>query len=316
MARKKTAARKGRLIATQSGSHHHPYRNKHHISASPSVASSPSPQPQPHDLVQQRRRKGTPVRSPSQGDTSKGIVFSFRIQPGSDLSIDIRRYDQVSDEPAESQARTSTTNSSSTSSQAEASPSIASTGATTAASASPISGSSNKSSDGREASASLVSTQLNLAGEKWSSDPSSYLSNNVVDLTRNVLILHSRKPQDTLASSSSSTTAPSYLYSRSVVPSRSSSMSLPSTPPLTTDSSSSYSSASSSPSSSPSSPSSPMLEATTVAGGSSSEKELSSSFSDHLLPDPMVADLKSQVPRMLRVRGLGSASRRMQVYVV
>ncbi|KAG0369658.1 hypothetical protein BGX24_002339 [Mortierella sp. AD032] len=315
MARKKTAARKGRQIATQSGSHHHPYRNKHHISASPSVASSPSPQPQPHDLVQQRRRKGTPVRSPSQGDTSKGIVFSFRIQPGSDLSIDIRRYDQVSDEPAESQARTtSTTNSSSISSQAEASPSIASTGATTA-SASPISGSSNKSSDGREASASLVSTQLNLAGEKWSSDPSSYLSNNVVDLTRNVLILHSRKPQDTLASSSS-TTAPSYLYSRSAVPSRSSSMSLPSTPPLTTDSSSSYSSASSSPSSSPSSPSSPMLEATTVAGGSSSEKELSSSFPDHLLPDPMVADLKSQVPRMLRVRGLGSASRRMQVYVV
>ncbi|KAG0277324.1 hypothetical protein BGZ95_006135 [Linnemannia exigua] len=182
MAKKKSAARNGKQIATQTGNH---YRNKHHISASPSVASSPSPRPQPHDLVQQRRRKGTPVRSPSQGDTSKGIVFSFRIQPGSDLSIDIRRYDQVSEEPAESQAGTNSPTSSSTSSQIEAAPSIASTETTAAASTSSISGSRNSSSEGREACSSGVSTQLNLAGEKWSSDPSSYLSNNIVDLTHN-----------------------------------------------------------------------------------------------------------------------------------
>ncbi|KAF9911737.1 hypothetical protein EC991_002465 [Linnemannia zychae] len=318
MARKRTSTRK--LKATSTGSHYNPYRQNKHVSASPSVASSPSPQP--HDLVQ-RRRKGTPVRSPSQGDTTKGIVFAFRIQSDSDLSmaVDIRRYDQVSEEPESSVVSSSSSTTASSSSSVskaiteKAAPSIASTEATIVPAGS-ISGSSN--SDGRESSSSTaVSTELKLAGEKWSSDPNSYLSNNVVDLTRNVLILHSRKPQDTqvTAAASSSTAVVPHPYSRSVVPSRSSSMSLPSTPPLT-DSSSSYSSASSSPSSSPSSPT---LEATL------GEKE-NSSFTDKLssalplslpLPDPMVTDLKSQqAPRMLRVRGLGAGSRRMQVFVV
>ncbi|KAG0288970.1 hypothetical protein BGZ96_007346 [Linnemannia gamsii] len=315
MAKKRTTTRKTRQAAgSGSSSDNHPYRhNSKHISASPSVASSPSPQP--HDLVQ-RRRKGTPVRSPSQGDRSKGIVFAFRIQPDSDLSmaVDILSYDQVSDEPkssSNSEATTITSTPSKTITEVVSAPSIASTAEASA-------GSVLSSSEGRESS---TSSQLKLAGEKWSSDPNSYLSNNVVDLTRNVLILHSRKPQDTTAgilSSTASSSSSATPYSRSAVPSRSSSMSLPSTPPMTD--SSSYSSASSSPSSSPSSP---MLQP--FEGVATSEKGKNNSFPEQLssalplslpLPDPMVADLKSQPPRMLRVRGLGNGARRMQVFVV
>ncbi|KAG0304832.1 hypothetical protein BGZ97_001329 [Linnemannia gamsii] len=313
MAKKRATTRKTRQTAGSGSSDHHPYRhNSKHISASPSVASSPSPQP--HDLVQ-RRRKGTPVRSPSQGDRSKGIVFAFRIQPDSDLSmaVDILSYDQVSDEPESSSSSEATSTASKAITEAVSAPSISS-----AAEASI--GSVSSSSEGRESS---TSSQLKLAGEKWSSDPSSYLSNNVVDLTRNVLILHSRKPQDTTVGTSSSTASSSASatpYSRSAVPSRSSSMSLPSTPPMTD--SSSYSSASSSPSSSPSSPTLQPFEG--VATTSEKEKN-NNSFPEQLssalplslpLPDPMVADLKSQPPRMLRVRGLGNGARRMQVFVV
>ncbi|KAH7058504.1 hypothetical protein BKA57DRAFT_151255 [Linnemannia elongata] len=314
MAKKRTTTRKTRQAAHSGNSDNHPYRhNSKHISASPSVASSPSPQP--HDLVQ-RRRKGTPVRSPSQGDRSKGIVFAFRIQPDSDLSmaVDILSYDQVSEEPesSTSQSEESSSTTSKASAGASTAPSIASSTAAVA-----LAGSVPSSSEGRESS----STQLKLAGEKWSSDPNSYLSNNIVDLTRNVLILHSRKPQDTTGTSSTASSSPVHPYSRSAVPSRSSSMSLPSTPPLTD--SSSYSSASSSPSSSPSSPTLQPFEGTVAAGAS--EKEKNNSFPDQLssalplslpLPDPMVADLKSQPPRMLRVRGLGNGARRMQVFVV
>jgi len=313
MAKKRTTTRKTRQAAHSGNSDHHPYRhNSKHISASPSVASSPSPQP--HDLVQ-RRRKGTPVRSPSQGDPSKGIVFAFRIQPDSDLSmaVDILSYDQVSEEPesSTSQSEESVTTSNAIT-EAALAPSIASSTAAIVAPAGSVSSS-------REEFSPSPSSQLKLAGEKWSSDPSSYLSNNVVDLTRNVLILHSRKPQDTTGTSMTASSSSPHPYSRSAVPSRSSSMSLPSTPPLTD--SSSYSSASSSPSSSPSSPVLQPFE----AGAVGSEKEKNNSFPDQLssalplslpLPNFMVTDLKSQPPRMLRVRGLGNGARRMQVFVV
>ncbi|KAF9084369.1 hypothetical protein BGX29_005373 [Mortierella sp. GBA35] len=218
MAKKRTNTRKTRQTASSEA--HHPYRhNSKHISASPSVASSPSPQP--HDLVQ-RRRKGTPVRSPSQGDPSKGIVFAFRIKPDSDLSmaVDILSYDQVpepddssssSSSSAEFKASSAAANSSSTTTastskaitEVAAAPSIASTAVTAVGS---VSGSSeNGIQSSRESSSS--SSQLKLAGEKWSSDPSSYLSNNIVDLSRNVLILHSRKPQEAASSLPSSAAA-------------------------------------------------------------------------------------------------------------
>ncbi|KAF9142715.1 hypothetical protein BG015_000698 [Linnemannia schmuckeri] len=314
MAKKRTTTRKARQAAHSGNSDNHPYRhNSKHISASPSVASSPSPQP--HDLVQ-RRRKGIPVRSPSQGDPSKGIVFAFRIQPDSDLSmaVDILSYDQVSEEPESSSTSQSEDSSATTSkaiTEAALAPSIASSTAVVAPAGSVTSS--------REEFSLSQSSQLKLAGEKWSSDPSSYLSNNVVDLTRNVLILHARKPQDTTGTSTTASSSSPHPYSRSAVPSRSSSMSLPSTPPLTD--SSSYSSASSSPSSSPSSPTLQPFEAGVVG----SEKEKNNSFPDQLssalplslpLPAPMVTDLKSQPPRMLRVRGLGNGARRMQVFVV
>ncbi|KAG0016412.1 hypothetical protein BGZ82_001096, partial [Podila clonocystis] len=74
MAKKKTTTRKTRQTGSTSKA----------ASVAPSNASSPSPQPQ--DLVL-RRRKNTPVRSPSQGDQSKGIVFSFRIQNDPELTM-------------------------------------------------------------------------------------------------------------------------------------------------------------------------------------------------------------------------------------
>ncbi|KAI1317275.1 hypothetical protein EDD11_008763 [Mortierella claussenii] len=184
MAKRKTAARKTtRHVA---GGESHPYRAgsaSKHVSASPSVASSPSPQPQ--DLVQLRRRKGTPVRSPSHGDTSKGIVFAFRIKKDADLSmaVDILSYDQVPEEgslPLVTTAAAEAANSTVSTTAA----SIASGPASTTAAAAPI--------------------QLRVAGKQWSSDPSSFPSNNVMDLTRNMLILHSRKPQDPSTPSSMS----------------------------------------------------------------------------------------------------------------
>ncbi|KAG0317015.1 hypothetical protein BGZ99_006545, partial [Dissophora globulifera] len=120
MAKRKTASRKPRQAAHSAGSDAHPYRggnsSKHaSASSSPSLASSPSPQLQ--DLVQ-RRRKGTPARSPSQGDPSKGIVFTFRIQNDSDLSmaVDILSYDQIPEEGSLAAAPTPALNSAQTSS--------------------------------------------------------------------------------------------------------------------------------------------------------------------------------------------------------
>ncbi|KAF9976753.1 hypothetical protein BGZ73_007888 [Actinomortierella ambigua] len=88
MAKKKVTTKKQRSANS--------YRtNSKPSSVSPSTASSPSPQLQ-DPVVSVRRRKGTPVRSPSHNDTSKGIVFSFRIQPDSEMTmaVDIRSYDQ------------------------------------------------------------------------------------------------------------------------------------------------------------------------------------------------------------------------------
>ncbi|KAI8597551.1 hypothetical protein EDD21DRAFT_213404 [Dissophora ornata] len=294
MAKRKAAARKPKQTVhqCQSGS------SSKHTSASPSVVSSPSPQPQ--DLVQ-RRRKGIPVRSPSQGDPSKGIVFAFRIQNDSDLSmaVDILSYDQVPDNSA-----TTTSTESTPATTVEATARVA----TIAAKA----GARKSNVLQYTAESTVVSPNLKVSGEHWSNDPSLYQSSNVMDLNRNVLILHSRKPQDSSASSPSSPLF--HPYRRLSVPSRSLSLSQPSTPPLTDSGSSS--SASSSPSSSASSPT---LFHPSAGGGKGvvgCEGDLCSLDS---LSSPSVSVLdamRSQPPRMLSVRGLGTGGRRMQVYLV
>ncbi|KAF9109891.1 hypothetical protein BGX27_007034 [Mortierella sp. AM989] len=291
MAKRKTS-RKTKQTHT-AGSDAHPYRRScsKQVSASPSAASSPSPQPQ--DLVQ-RRRKGTPIRSPSQGDSSKGIVFAFRIQKDSDLSmaVEILSYDQVPEHNSSPESKPEVSMTAATETEIEAS-----IGTTTV----------ETSVEDQEfkAESTMMSSNLKFAGEQWSSDPSSYLSNNVMDLSRNVLILHSRKPQE---SSVSSPTCPLYhSYRRPSAPSRSMSVSQPSTPPLTDSGSSS----SSSPSSSPSSPS--LFDMS--SGLIDSEKDLCSLDSLSSPASPLDA-MKSQPARILSVRGLGAGGRRMHVYLV
>ncbi|ORZ12454.1 hypothetical protein BCR41DRAFT_356093, partial [Lobosporangium transversale] len=295
MAKRKTAVRKTRHSA---GGDSHPYRggnSSKHASASPSLASSPSPQPQ--DLVQ-RRRKGTPFRSPSHGDTSKGIVFAFRIKKDADLSmaVDILSYDQV---PEEGSA-TKTAASNSNDNDAEAVTSMA-----MVAVSSESCGLHENHTNNVRTESTMTSTHLRVAGEQWSSDPTSYPSNNVMDLTRNMLILHSRKPHDFTSSPlASSPSSPLFHpYRRSSTASRSSSSSQPSTPPLSDSGSSSSAS---------SSPSSPSLCSEPLNSSIGSEKDLC--VLDAFPPSPFDA-MRSQPARMLSVRGLGAGTRRMQVYL-
>ncbi|KAF9432875.1 hypothetical protein BGZ76_010194 [Entomortierella beljakovae] len=305
MAKRKTT-RKTRQVPHSSANDSHPYRGSYskRTSASPSIDSSPSPQPLDHV---HRRRKGNPVRSPSQGDTSKGIVFTFRIQKDSDLSmaVDILSYDQVQEKQGhpvvvpEAVASMKAV----TELQQESNPAV------TAA--------AEENNEQEEEVAELQdsfkteSTNLKFAGEQWSSDPSSYLSNNVMDLSRNVLILHSRKPQE---SSHISLTSPLFHpYGQpSVLSSRSMSVSHPSTPPLTDSGSSS--SASSSPSSSPNSPTPFHIPSDVNLSGTEKEELYSlNPLSPPILP---LDCMKSQPARVLNVRGLGTGSRRMHVYLV
>ncbi|KAF9194536.1 hypothetical protein BGZ51_009099 [Haplosporangium sp. Z 767] len=317
MAKRKSASRKTRQTAAHSSANE-PRASSKHVSASPSVVSSPSPQPQ--DLVQ-RRRKNIPVRSPAQGDPSKGIVFAFRIKNDSDLSmaVDILSYDQVPEEgqPVAATVATTTTTTLSTS-EAESITTIAVPAAATAVAEATEGSQQSEAESPRvnihsQVESTVVSRNLKVAGEHWSSDPTSYLSNNVVDLSRNVLILHSRKPLDSSTSASSPLSFHPY-HRRPSAPSRSMSMSQPSTPPSLTDSGST-SSASSSPSSSPSSP--------TMFPTSAGEKEdlymldpPSSLPSPSSLPLMSLNGLKPQASRMLSVRGLGTGERKMQVYLV
>ncbi|KAF9578589.1 hypothetical protein BGW38_005542, partial [Lunasporangiospora selenospora] len=134
----------------------------------------------PQDLVQ-RRRKGTPVRSPAQGDHSaKGIVFSFRIQSDADLSmaVDIHSYDQQSEEPADPNAPTT----------------VKAYAPVPSASVAPAPAVHPTTETG-----SVPGNTVRVAGNNWSSDPSSFRSSHVMDLSRNLLILHSRKPTESLS---------------------------------------------------------------------------------------------------------------------
>ena len=299
MAKRKTTARKTRQ-STSAAADSHPYRNSNstttstkatryskYASSSPSIASSPSPQPS-LDQALQRRRKGTPVRSPVQGDVSKGIVFAFRIQNDHDLSmaVDILSYDPTPTEsPAAESAPASTSK-------------VTAVTAASEASSQPISTSSSRRLSTHSDSFFRASSR-----ELWSNDPSSYLTNNVVDLSRNVLILHSRKPVGSADALSSSATS-----SRPT--------SQPSSPPFLDSSSSSSSSPASS-------PGSPPLFPTLAENGANKDDDL---FTLDSLSSPSVVSISkhqqqqqemSSLPsRMLRVRGLGAQGRMMQVYLV
>lgn len=298
MAKRKTTTRKTRQ-STSAAADSHPYRSSNnptttstkatryskYASSSPSIASSPSPQPS-LDQAQQRRRKGNPVRSPAQGDVSKGIVFAFRIQNDPDLSmaVDILSYDPaLTESPAAESAPASTSK-------------VTAVTAVSEASSQTISTSSSRRSSTHSDSFYRASSR-----ELWSNDPSSYLTNNVVDLSRNVLILHSRKPVGSAD-----------VLSSSAISSRPSSQ--PSSPPFLDSSSSSSSSPASS-------PGSPPLFPTLAENGANKDDDL---FTLDSLSSPSVVSIAKQQqqemsslpPRMLRVRGLGTQGRTMQVYLV
>ncbi|GJJ69709.1 hypothetical protein EMPS_02057 [Entomortierella parvispora] len=299
MAKRKTTARKTRQ-STSAAADSHPYRTSSntstpstkatryskYASSSPSIASSPSPQPS-LDQVLQRRRKGTPVRSPAQGDVSKGIVFAFRIQNDPDLSmaVDILSYDpSLTEPPVAESVPASTLNETAVAVASESSPTIST----------PSSRRSSTHSDSFFRASSR---------EQWSNDPSSYLTNNVVDLNRNLLILHSRKPVGGVETSCLST-----------ISSRSSSQ--PSSPPFLDSSSSSSSS------SPASSPGSPPLFSTLVENAANKDDDLftldslSSPSAVSIAKHQQLQEMSSLPSRMLRVRGLGAQGRTMQVYLV
>ncbi|KAF9385989.1 hypothetical protein CPC16_007768 [Podila verticillata] len=170
---------------------------------------------------------------------------------------------------------------------------------------SPGSSSSSAASESRWADSESATNNVRM-GEQWTCDPTLYRSSNVVDLSRNLLILHSRKPDSTHPNSfhpynntsrRKATSSSSSSRSMSASPSEE-----PSTPCLT----SGDSSESPSPSSSPATPSSPA--SLSSLGASLGKDEL-----DRLPP----LDMQTKSSRFLTVRGLGaSGARRMQVILV
>ncbi|KAG0244198.1 hypothetical protein BGW41_000185 [Actinomortierella wolfii] len=269
MAKKKVSSKKQRSANS--------YRtNSKPSSVTPSTASSPSPQLQ-DPVVSVRRRKGTPVRSPSQNDTSKGIVFSFRIQPDSEMTmaVDIRSYDQQLRDDDDADADNDLLENMSGSTQAKATaqeeqhqqqsvlsggalrtstvgatrgaganlpgtanllkelqqqphsanhtlpaPTTLATTTSTASghnnndnlpmSSSPLSTSPQSSSapsTSNSASAAMMTAAewenvgpgpsgslTRVAGGEWSNNLWTYRENNVMDLSRNLLVLHARRP--------------------------------------------------------------------------------------------------------------------------
>ncbi|GJJ76742.1 hypothetical protein EMPS_09101 [Entomortierella parvispora] len=328
MAKKKVSARKTRQSAAASAADQSKGAGSKAASLAPSNASSPSPQPL--DQVQAGRRKGLPRRSPSQNDPSKGIVFSFRFQNDSAMSmaVDIHSYDQQFD----SESTTETGNGKALSATAaDSEPTAATTNEKSLAASGPLDLSHiDNNDDSRSLDSSLcsltnaTSSELRLAGEKWSSDPTLYRSSNVFDKSRNLLILHTRKPaagplsspRASIVTSPQESTPSFHPYRRST--GSSSSSSLPSTPALSQSGSTSSSSSSSS--SSPRSPSSPTPShsgpTTAVSAGTFQQGKDDSCSADSL---PAALELSgSRSTRFLKVRGLGGASggRRMQVILV
>ncbi|KAF9405808.1 hypothetical protein BGZ94_003363 [Podila epigama] len=421
MAKKKSTSRKAKTTAS---------------SKAASIAPS-SPSPPPQDPVH-RRRKSTPIRSPSHADQSKGIVFSFRFKndPKLSMAVNILSYDQQFGPPdpldsemcldsasvslgssqvvpptapsvaspvqglsstcpditssstlAATFSTTSTTTISSSSPSSLPQPTTASISSSIPSAAAPTMTStvpnqksqvqplkaevqaevqaftqgrptttvtsafslaeshldpsssssppscmaSQSTSPSPSASASSSSsnpvhihtrTPRGASEMAWSSDPSLFRSSNVVDLSRNLLILHTRKPTEHRQLESSSSFHPYHPRRKTTSSSSSSSSSTsslsslledPSTPCLTP---SGEMSESSSPSSSPASPSSPTLTSVPDSKGRGKDEEYPFLSLDSL-PQPLEQMGTNTSTRFLNVRGLGaSGARRMQVILV
>ena len=238
------------------------------------------------------------------------------------MTVDIRNYDQQFGQPVESERGSCLRTDS------DASTTVTSTGAgTTLAlfhtgshSECSANNSSHSSLSGPYSPSSTPSSELKVAGKRWVSDPALYRSSNVYDHSRNLLILHTRKPLPVAALPAEPVEGRSNPYrpQRSLTSgSTSSSMgsSLPSTPALMhSGSSSSSSSVLSSPTSSPSSPTSPHSPSTEVPHGSTSTTKEDTCITE---PLPLTMDnISLPSTRFLSVRGLGGGSKRMQVIVV
>ncbi|KAK3842108.1 MAG: hypothetical protein J3R72DRAFT_443666 [Linnemannia gamsii] len=307
-----------------------PDNHHHHSSSSASYPSSPSPtttssacansNSNNNNTSSSSRRKGLPRRSPSQNDPSKGIVFSFRFQndPGLSMAVDIRSYDQQFGPPDPDSTSTIAAQKKADS-QAGPSSSLSLVG----------SHAGNSSADDTIINNNKAEGVVRMNGNHWSSDPTAYRNNNVFDHTRNLLILHTRKPATTApavesgasspstataageatpaAASSATTTANNGATATAAAPSLNSNNHSASFHPYRTQRRSSSSSSSQSTSSSPTSsmasfPSTPALS----QAGSSSSSSLSSSSASSSPSSPTS-------PHSLSSAGVGSIRQQQQL---
>ncbi|KAG0272381.1 hypothetical protein BGZ95_011874, partial [Linnemannia exigua] len=178
--------------------HHH-----HSSSSSASYPSSPAPTASSacvnnnNNAGSSSRRKGLPRRSPSQNDPSKGIVFSFRFQndPSLSMAVDIRSYDQQFGPP---DPDSTSTIAAQKKADSQARPSSLS-----------LAGSHARSNSADDTIISNKAGVVRMNGDHWSSDPTAYRNSNVFDQTRNLLILHTRKPAATASAVESGASSPS-----------------------------------------------------------------------------------------------------------
>ncbi|KAI9239645.1 MAG: hypothetical protein BYD32DRAFT_459541 [Podila humilis] len=294
-------------------------------SSSPSSSALSSRQQSPMPL-HRGRKKSTPVRSPAQGDTSKAVVHADGYNLQNDpshavdmaMALDVAMLPSLSSyAPQQFQSGTSANSTLSRHRQQQA---------------------QELHQISLSSDASTTTTTI-VAGSGWTSDPSLYKTKSVVDLSRNLLILHSRRPELTLAPSTEAPRSSFHPYARTHAHprssnrpslSRSSSHSLAFTPSLTHSSPPSPSSStatipslissaeeqqpalspSSSSSSLSSSPPTPTDQVPTgMLGGGPKGNDLLclASNNNESLPFPS---------RFLNVRGLGVQGRRMQVILV
>ncbi|KAG9065891.1 hypothetical protein KI688_002188 [Linnemannia hyalina] len=337
MAKKKTTVRKSTRQSTYP--HRSSTTNSKAASVSPSNASSPSPPPQSDNhhhshtaassssssassptspaamttcgSSSSSRRKGLPRRSPSQNDPSKGIVFSFRFQndPGLSMAVDIRSYDQQFGPPDPDSCEKADSKAAGPS--AGSSLSLAGSHALL-----------HKSADDTIKVGSIhggaAGGVVRMNGGHWSSDPTAYRNSNVYDQTRNLLILHTRKPSPQAVPSgpSQAESGVSLITTTAVAGAQASTMATTAmtatkgaVEPVTTSSSS------------PSNSSHPAAFHPYRTQRRSSRQQLTKCGGDSGLPMPQTLDALNSAQsstRFLNVRGLGGASRgrRMQVILV
>ncbi|KAF9311534.1 hypothetical protein BGZ91_006789 [Linnemannia elongata] len=187
----------------QSDNHHHHHQHHHAHTVSSSSSSSASSPTSPAAMTtcgssSSSRRKGLPRRSPSQNDPSKGIVFSFRFQndPGLSMAVDIRSYDQQFGPPDPDSFEKADSKT--------AGPSAGSSSLSLAGSHALLHKSADDTIKAGSIQGGAAGGVVRMNGGHWSSDPTAYKNSNVYDQTRNLLILHTRKPSPQAAPSGSS----------------------------------------------------------------------------------------------------------------